>query len=123
MGSAGSRHLMVSVEDRPTNLERVVMLPLPNLRSDLIHRPGEGLRFGKPMSCAARNPLNSPCQAATAAETKSVPSTSMRCMITASLRASTTFAFFMPARLASRGSGHYRAAPVASPSLPWHANC
>ena len=35
------------------------MLPLPNLRSDLIHRPGEGLRFGKPMSCAARNPLNS----------------------------------------------------------------
>jgi hypothetical protein len=26
----------------------------------------------------------------------------MRCMITASLRASATFAFFMPARLASR---------------------
>ena len=51
---------MVSVEDRPTNLTRVVVLPLPNLRSDLIHRPGEGLRFGKPMPCAARNPLNSP---------------------------------------------------------------
>ena len=49
---------MVSVEDRPTNLARVVVLPLPNLRSDLIRRPGEGLRFGKPMSCAARNPLN-----------------------------------------------------------------
>ena len=93
---------MVSVEDRPTNLARVVVLPLPSLRSDLIHRPGEGLRFGKPMSCAARNPLNSPCQAATAAEANSVPSTSMRCMITASLRASATFAFFMPARLASR---------------------
>ena len=93
---------MVSVEDRPTNLARVVVLPLPSLRSDLIRRPGEGLRFGKPMSCAARNPLNSPCQAATAAEANSVPSTSMRCMITASLRASATFAFFMPARLASR---------------------
>ena len=52
---------MVSVEDRPTNLARVVVLPLPSLRSDLIHRPGEGLRFGKPMSCAARNPLNSLC--------------------------------------------------------------
>src|SRR5271166_1511941 len=48
---------MVSVEDRPTNLARVVVLPLPSLRSDLIRRPGEGLRFGKPMSCAARNPL------------------------------------------------------------------
>ena len=48
---------MASVEDRPTNLARVVVLPLPNLRSDLIRRPGEGLRFGKPMSCAARNPL------------------------------------------------------------------
>ena len=93
---------MVSVGDRPTNLARVVVLPLPNLRSDLIRRPGEGLRFGKPMSCAARNPLNSPCQAATAADLNSVPSTSMRCMITASLRASATFAFFMPARLASR---------------------
>ena len=93
---------MVSVEDRPTNLARVVVLPLPNLRSDLIRRPGEGLRFGKPMSCAARNPLNLPCQAATAADLNSVPSTSMRCMITASLRASATFAFFMPARLPSR---------------------
>lgn len=46
--------------------------------------------------------LYAPCQAATAAEANSVPSTSMRCMITASLRASATFAFFMPARLASR---------------------
>jgi len=72
---------MVSVEDRPTNLGRVVVLPLPNLRSDLIRRPGEGLRFGKPMSCAARNPLNSPCQAAPAAEANSVPSASMRCML------------------------------------------
>ena len=103
---------MVSVEDRPTNLARVVVLPLPNLRSDLIRRPGEGLRFGKPMSCAARNPLNSPCQAATAAEANSVPSTSMRCMITASLRASATFAFFMPARLASRAAQLLRPQPL-----------
>ena len=116
-GSARSRHLMVSVEDRPTNLGRVVVLPLPNVRSDLIRRPGEGLRFGKPMSCAARNPLNSPCQAATAAEANSVPSTSMRCMITASLRASATFAFFMPARLASRIAQLLRAVNRGSRSL------
>ena len=93
---------MVSVEDRPTNLTRVVVLPLPNLRSDLIHRPGEGLRFGKPMPLCCPKSVELPCQAATAAEANSVPSTSMRCMITASLRASATFAFFMPARLASR---------------------
>ena len=70
---------MVSVEDRPTNLARVVVLPLPNLRSDLIRRPGEGLRFGKPMSCAARNPLNSPCQAATAAEARKRQHARKRC--------------------------------------------
>ena len=46
---------MVSVEDRPTNLARVVVSPLPSLRSDLIHRPGEGLRFGKPMSCCPKS--------------------------------------------------------------------
>ena len=46
---------------------------------------------GSPVSHAARNPLNPPCQAATAAEANGVPSTSMRCMITASLRASATF--------------------------------
>ena len=45
---------MVSVEDRPTNLGRVVVLPLPTLRSDLIRRPGEGLHFGKPMSVVCR---------------------------------------------------------------------
>ena len=40
---------MVSVEDRPTNLARVVVLPLPILRSDLIRRPGKGtsLREGR----------------------------------------------------------------------------
>ena len=36
---------------------------------------------------------NAPAQAALAASMKGVPSTSMRCMITASLRASATLAF------------------------------
>ena len=35
------------VRDRPTNLRRVVKMPLGAQRSDLIHRPGEGLRFRK----------------------------------------------------------------------------
>lgn len=45
----------------------MVVLPLPILRSDLIRRPGEGLRFGKPMSCAARNPPANTCASARAA--------------------------------------------------------
>ena len=48
---------MVSVEDRPTNLGSVVVLPLPILRSDLIHGPGEGLRFGKPSVLSRQKPV------------------------------------------------------------------
>ena len=92
---------MVSVEDRPTNLTRVVVLPLPNLRSDLIHRPGEGLRFGKPMSCAARNPLNSLSgRHSGRSEQRSIDQHAMHDH--GELAGERTFAFFMPARLASR---------------------
>src|SRR5258708_29670473 len=76
-------------------------MPLGGLRSNLIHRPGEGLRFGKAgvETCPKLSKL-SYYGAAAAAKLNGLASTSMRCMMTASLRASATFAVFMPARLA-----------------------
>jgi len=67
------------------------------------HRPGEGLRFGEAGVVTRRKLSISPVQAAAAAGLNGVPSASMRCMMTASLRASATFAFCMPARLGELG--------------------
>ena len=48
--------------------------------------------------------LSSYAAAAPAAGLNGFPSTSMRCITTASLRASATFALLMPTRLASRSA-------------------
>ncbi len=96
------------VEDRSANLKCVVAMPRRVWRPDLIHRPGEGLRFGKASCRGPRKPGFSSVQAATAmvlapaAGLKGWASAGMRCMITASLRASATFALRMPARRAIR---------------------
>ena len=62
----------------------MVVLPLPILRSDLIRRPGKGHRFGKAGVLCRPKSAELSYQAATAADLNSVPSTSMRCMMTAS---------------------------------------
>lgn len=55
-GSARRRHLMGSDEDRPTNLgvRGEPEAPLPVLRSDLIHRPGDGTCYERLVSTAVR---------------------------------------------------------------------
>src|SRR5271169_438901 len=115
-GSARGRHLMVFGEDRSTNLRRVVVSQRDGLRSDLIHRPGEGtsLREGWCRDLPEKSELSLFQAAAAAAKSNSVPSTSIRCMITASLRANTTFAFFIPTRLASRMAQLLRAEPLTA---------
>ena len=47
---------MVSVEDRPTNLARVVVLPLPNLRSDLIVVPARDSASEADVLCFCNGP-------------------------------------------------------------------
>src|SRR5258707_13804487 len=94
-------------EDRSANLRERGLMPRPGWRPDLIHRPGVGtsLREGwchdRPESPCSRLVLDGAC-ARRYAGRKVVPSASIRCMKTASLRASATFAVFMPARVALR---------------------
>ena len=77
----------------------------PGWRPDLIHRPGVGTSLWEGWCRARPNLSISPCQAAAAAtpfgaaKAKLVPSTHMRCRITASFLASATFAFCMPCAL------------------------
>ena len=101
-GSALGRHLMGSDEDRPTHLLCVVKCHAEStVWPDPSSRRGTPLREGwcrdLPETFAV-----SVAQAAAAAGLNSHPSSSIRCMITASLRANATLAFFVPARLASR---------------------
>ena len=93
---------MVSVEDRPAILEKcVVVAPLGDQRPDLIHRPGEDFASATGVLCRPKPALLSLSGRHSGRfEQCSTAATNMRCMITASLRASATFAFFMPARLA-----------------------
>src|SRR5262249_9029229 len=108
-GRREGRHLMGFAEDRSANLRMRALVAHPAWRPDLIHRPGEGTslregwcrdppenRYVLPVYAAAMS------AARLAVGLKAVRSTSMRCMITASLRARATFAFCMPARLAIR---------------------
>ena len=85
-------------------------MPHPGSRSDLIHRPGEGTRFGRAWCRDPSENRYSPDVAAAAAGLKTLASASMRCMITASLRASATLALRMPALLAIRIAELFRAA-------------
>ena len=86
---------------------RVVAMPLPDLRSDLIHRPGDGTSLRKGWCRALPEIVICPLQAAMRTQPLAfsamnlLASASMRCRMTASFRASATFAFFIPARLAS----------------------
>jgi hypothetical protein len=79
---------------------RVVDCRLGAQRSDLVRRPGEGLRIGRAWVSTLPKPVDLLGHAAAALN--GLPSASMRCMITASLRASATLALLMPARLAIR---------------------
>ena len=90
----------------------MVARPRGGLRSDLIHRPGEGtsLREGwcrDPPENLEPSPLSR-----RGSKSNVVPSASILCMITTSLRASATLAFFMPARLASFMAQLLRADPL-----------
>ena len=112
-GSALGRHLMGSEEDRSTNLQSRGRAPRDGLRSDLSVVPARDFASGRLVSMTCPKTLGSSCQAAApAAKLKGVPSTSMRCMITASLRARATFAFFIPTRLASRMAQLLSAEPL-----------
>src|SRR3954453_11981831 len=97
---------MGSDEDRSTNLgaRGEPGAPLPVLRSDLIHRPGDGTCSQRLLSIAVRPRYLSLCYAAAAAlpAMKWVPSTNIRCRTTASLRASATLALRIPARMVRR---------------------
>ncbi len=90
-----------SKEDRPTNLRRVVITHVGGhgLTGSIV--PGEGTPHREGWCCPTRKLSISPSQAALAANSNFFSSTSMRCMITASLRARATFAFCIPTRLAS----------------------
>jgi hypothetical protein len=78
----------------------VVALPPDGLRSDLIHRPGVGTPlWGKAGVEARPKTLDFSCHSS-CVERSSVDR--MRCMITASLRASAILALLMPARPAAR---------------------
>lgn len=108
-----SRHLMVSDEEQVANLTTRSHWGVlrRQLRSDLIHRPGDGtsLRERSGVSTRPENLfsllLSSQAAARTAglafSATNLVPSTHIRWRTTASLRANATLAFFIPARLAS----------------------
>ena len=73
-------------------------------RTHLIHRPARDtipLLGGARVFLLSHSILHGPHAAATSrVQRNSVPSTQMRCMITANRRASATIAFFMPRRLA-----------------------
>src|SRR5208283_5358289 len=72
-------------------------MPLPDLRSDLIHRPGEGTSLRKGWCRALPEILICPLQAAMRTQPLAfsamnlLASASMRCRMTASFRASATF--------------------------------
>jgi hypothetical protein len=85
--------------------ENVVSAPLSGHRPDLIHRPGKGTSLREAWCRDPPEYLDlSSYAAAPAVRLNGVRSINMRCMITASLRASATLAFFMPTRLASRSA-------------------
>ena len=77
-----------------------------DIRTHLIHRPARDIipPLGWSSSFLLSDLILHGCHAAAAAcsrvQRNSVPSTQMRCMITASRRASATIAFFIPRRLA-----------------------
>ena len=112
--SARGRHMMGYDEDRPANLCRAGNLAVPRrrLRSDLIHRPGDGTSLQAEVSCAARI---SCCllryAAAALLATNEVPSTSILCRTTASLRAKATLAFRIPLRAARRAAQLFSSEP------------
>jgi hypothetical protein len=111
-GSARGRHLMGFDEDRSANLRlRGRDATGPGWRPDLIHRPGVGtsLRDGW---CRGPPEISSSLLVQAAAAANSVLSIHMRCKITASLRASATLAFLIPARLASLAAQLLSAEPL-----------
>src|SRR3954468_16441089 len=98
---------MGSDEDRPANLGtrgEPSRAPLPLLRPDLIHRPGDGTCCARLVCVGVRTPDLSLCYAAAAALSAMnwVQSANIRCKTTASLRASATLALRIPARMARR---------------------
>src|SRR3954466_15174837 len=102
-------------EDRSANSVSVVVMPHPAWRPDLIHRPGVGTSLrdgwcrGPPENCRSLLVYAVAAAFLGAVKMNSLPSTHMRCRITASLRASATLAFFMPARLTSLAAQLFRA--------------
>lgn len=99
------RCFMGSAEDRLANLRtRSHLGAAAGIAAYPLHRPGEGtlLRWlmGAPETCLVVSPSAQAVVAAARWEIKFVPSLSMRCNTTASLRASATRAFLGPARLA-----------------------
>jgi len=77
-----------------------------DMRTHLIHRPARDTvpPLGGARSFLLSHLIRHGCHAATVASRihrNSVPSTQMRCMITASRRAKATIAFFIPQRLAT----------------------
>ena len=107
--SAHGRHLMGLDEDEAGQSNCAWSLPPRSIpRSDLVHRPGEGtsLREGwccdPPENCyLVSSYAATGLRAPTGSPANEVPSTHIRCRMTPSLRASATFAFFMPARAAN----------------------
>ena len=96
---------MMDVLIEPADQSRNAQSPeglLPDYRPDLARASRRrDLAIGR--NGGARKPCSLPlllpgtCHAAASFGSKQVPSLSMRCMTTASLRASATLAFFMPA--------------------------
>ena len=88
---------------RPCRHERQVQA---DMRTHLIHRPARdiipplGGARSFLLSSLILHGLHAAAAACSRVQRNSVPSTQMRCMITANRRASATIAFFIPRRLA-----------------------
>src|SRR3954454_10978279 len=97
---------------------------LPHLRPDLIHRPGDGTSLRESRVPSPPEPSLPPVDPTRLqlplgpppwlVAIKVVPSASMRGSTTANLRASATFAFFMPARLATPSAQLFRSDPFTA---------
>lgn len=110
--SARGCHIMLSERTRQAHLGRVIRSRecsrhYLRLCHSFVPATGpQGSGTGHPLRTAS-----SPRQAATLSrpQRKVVPSTHMRCRMTASLRASATFARFMPRRRATSSAQRFRA--------------
>src|SRR5215213_10541068 len=108
------------MRNRSANLGRAVILAVPPafVRSDLIHRPGDGtsLQAAGVLRCPILD-LSSLPQAAAAAwlAVNGVLSFSILCRTTASFRARATLALRMPARLARRAAQLLSSEPFTGP--------